>query len=89
MLKQYEVVKKLEEKTGLQAEDIQKVLNALPELIKEVLTADGELKLGDLGTFIVRETKERMGINPRTKEKITIPAKKRVKFWPARDLRTV
>lgn len=39
------------------------------------------------GTFSVKHRKEREGRNPRTKEKITIPASNTVSFKPAPDLR--
>jgi DNA-binding protein HU-beta len=39
------------------------------------------------GTFSVKHRKAREGRNPRTKEKITIPASNTVSFKPAPDLR--
>ena len=38
------------------------------------------------GTFSVAEKPARTGINPRTKEKIEIPARKAVKFKAGADL---
>jgi len=53
---------------------------------------EGALKKGDkvaligFGTFQVIKKDKREGINPATKAKITIPAKKVVKFKPGADL---
>ena len=53
---------------------------------------EGALKKGDkvaligFGTFQVIKKDKRQGINPATKETITIPAKKVVKFKPGADL---
>ena len=38
------------------------------------------------GTFSVTERQARMGINPRTKKQIKIPARKSVKFKPGSGL---
>ena len=54
--------------------------------VEATLDAIAAVKEGDkvallgFGTFSVTERPERQGINPATKEKITIPAKKVVKF---------
>ena len=44
------------------------------------------MQLIGFGTFAVTEKPARTGINPRTKEKIEIPARKVVKFKPAAGL---
>jgi DNA-binding protein HU-beta len=43
--------------------------------------------LTGFGTFEVREAKERMGVNPRTKERVTIPATKRPAFSAGAELK--
>ncbi len=53
---------------------------------KAALDAVLEVQLIGFGTFSVMEKEARTGINPRTKEKIEIPARKVVKFKPAADL---
>ena len=46
-----------------------------------------KLPLMGLGKLYVRRTKPRMGRNPATGEVIHIPAKKRVRFTPAKSLK--
>ncbi len=67
-------------KTGLTKVDTQKVVDAFSEVLKEQLEAGERVVLLGLGTFSVVDKPERTGINPRTKEKITIKARKAVKF---------
>ena len=55
---------------------VEATLDAIATALKE---GDKVALLG-FGTFSVKERPERQGINPSTKEKITIAAKKVVKF---------
>lgn len=55
--------------------------------IKEALKKGYKLPLMGLGKLYVRETKPRMGRNPATGETISIPAKKRVRFTPTKQLK--
>ena len=47
---------------------------------------EDKVALIGFGTFSVAEKPARTGINPRTKEKIEIPARKAVKFKAGADL---
>ncbi len=67
-------------KAGLTKVDAQKAVEAFSDVLKEQLTAGERVVLLGLGTFSVVDKPERTGINPRTKEKITIKARKAVKF---------
>lgn len=61
-------------------------LNAALEAISEALVKEDKVALLGFGTFSVVEKAARVGLNPRTKEKIEIPARKVVKFKPAGTL---
>lgn len=61
-------------------------LDACLESIEQALANEDKVQLIGFGTFSVVEKEARTGINPRTKEKIEIPARKVVKFKPATDL---
>lgn len=41
------------------------------------------------GTYLIAKRAARMGINPKTQEKIKIPASKVVKFKPSTELKTL
>jgi len=64
----------------LTKENAKKVINAVLEGIFSILKQSGKLKLVNFGTFTVKKTKERQGINPKTQEPITIPAGYRMGF---------
>jgi len=66
--------------TELTKENAKKVINAVLEGIFSVLKQSGKLRLVNFGTFSVKQTKERQGINPKTQAPITIPAGYRMGF---------
>ncbi|MFN3898728.1 MAG: HU family DNA-binding protein, partial [Acinetobacter junii] len=59
----------------------------LTEEITRSLKSGYKVKIAGLGTFKVRERKERMAINPKTGEKVHVPATKVPRFTPAKDLK--
>jgi DNA-binding protein HU-beta len=66
--------------TELTKENAKRVINAVLEGILTLLEQSGKLRLVNFGTFSVKQTKERQGINPKTQEPITIPASYRMGF---------
>ena len=68
------------EKTGMTKVDAKKAVDAALEAIEGALVANEQVALLGFGTFTVVERPERQGVNPSTGEKITIAAKKAVKF---------
>jgi DNA-binding protein HU-beta len=75
-----EFISAIAEKSGLTKADSKKAVDAFADVIVEALKSGDKVTLVGFGTFSVKESKEREGINPRTKEKITIAAKKSAKF---------
>ena len=63
-----------------------KALDAITEAIKAALVAGDKVQLVGFGTFSVNERPARQGINPATKAKINIPAKKVAKFKAGAEL---
>ena len=68
------------EKTGLTKTDAKKAVDAALEAIESALVAKEQVALLGFGTFSVVERAERQGVNPSNGQKITIAAKKSVKF---------
>ena len=81
-----DLINEIAAKAGLSKADARKSLEATLESIEQALANDDKVQLIGFGTFSVVEKEARTGINPRTKEKIEIPARKVVKFRPAADL---
>lgn len=73
-------------KTNLTKAESKKALEATIAAITEALSANEKVALFGFGTFTVQEKSARTGINPQTKEKIEIPARKAVKFKAGADL---
>ena len=63
-----------------------KALDATTEAIKAALVAGDKVQLVGFGTFSVNERPARQGINPATKQKNNIPAKKVAKFKAGAEL---
>ena len=63
-----------------------KALDATTEAIKAALVAGDKVQLVGFGTFSVNERPARQGINPATKQKIHMPAKKVAKFKAGAEL---
>lgn len=81
-----DLVNEIAAKAGLNKVAAKAALDACLESIEQALANDDKVQLLGFGTFAVVEKPERQGINPSTKEKITIPARKVVKFKPAATL---
>ena len=58
----------------------EQLLAAFQETIQEGLKNDGDVTLRGFGAFAVKDTKEKAGRNPKTGEKIQIPAGRKVAF---------
>lgn len=81
-----ELIEKIAAGAEISKADAKKALDATVEAIKEELANGGKVQLVGFGTFAVSERPAREGINPSTKEKITIAAKKVAKFKAGAEL---
>lgn len=81
-----EFVEKIAAASGLSKADSKKALEAVVATVKEALVAGDKVALVGFGTFAVSERPAREGINPRSKEKIKIAAKKVAKFKAGKEL---
>lgn len=79
-----ELVNLIATKADFTKKDAEKALTAVTSAIVETLASGDDVRLVGFGTFEVRERKAKEGINPRTKEKITIAAKKVPAFKPGK-----
>ena len=84
-----ELIEKIAANAGLTKADSKKALDATLAAIKDALAADEKVALVGFGTFAVSERPAREGINPATKEKIQIAAKKVAKLKAGAELKAV
>jgi DNA-binding protein HU-beta len=81
-----ELVNAIAEKAQLTKVQAKAALEAALEAVAEDLAKGEKVALIGFGTLSVVEKGERTGINPATKAKITIPAKKDIKFKAGAEL---
>ncbi|MCR4810198.1 MAG: HU family DNA-binding protein [Prevotella sp.] len=81
-----ELVEKIAAGAAITKVDAKKALDAAVAAVKAALVAGDKVALIGFGTFSINERPAREGINPATKEKITIGAKKVVKFKAGAEL---
>jgi DNA-binding protein HU-beta len=62
-------------------------LDAFTDTVSDALTKGDKITLVGFGTFSVSDRKERQGINPKTREKMTIAASKAPKFKAGKALK--
>ena len=74
-------------KAEIKKVDAEKALNAVIDAITDALKAGEKVQITGFGTFEVKENRERPGVNPATKEKITIKASKAAKFSAGKSLK--
>lgn len=75
-----ELLNEIKAKTGASAKETEAFLAAFWDTVKEALANGDEVNLAGIGSFKIKERAEHEGINPATKEKIVVPAKKVVAF---------
>lgn len=75
------------EKTGLTKKDATAAVDAIGEAIAGALANGEKVQLVGFGSYEVVQKAARMGMNPQTKEKMQIPAKKAVRFRPGKALK--
>jgi len=83
-----ELIAALAESTGETKKNSEMFLKSFLETVVGTLEKGDKVQLVGFGTFEVRDRKERVGRNPRTKEEIKIPASKVPVFKPGKDFKT-
>lgn len=83
-----ELVEKIAEEAGITKKAANSVLRAFVGAVHSKLTSeDGSIKVANLGTFRIVDRKARIGVNPRTGQRMTIPARRSPGFTPSKALR--
>ena len=81
-----ELVASIVEKSGLSKKDAEKALAAVIDSIAAELKKGEKVQLVGFGTFSIRESKAREGVNPQTGAKIKIAASKNPVFKAGKAL---
>ena len=81
-----ELSKRIAKEAKLSQKQAAEVLEATLTAIREALQNGDEVRLVGFGSFKVRRSAARKGVNPRDRKPITVPAKDRVRFSPGKEL---
>ena len=82
-----ELISEVAAKTQSTKKDAESAVNAVFEVITNTLASNEKIVIAGFGTFEVKERAARKGINPRTKEEITIAASKSPGFKSGKALK--
>ena len=82
-----ELIAQVAKTSGLTQKQAGDAVNATIDAITAALKAGDKVTLTGFGSFQVRETAARTGVNPRTRQKLNIPAGKRATFTAGAGLK--
>ena len=82
-----DLVEEVASETGLTRKTSREAVDAIISAMTDSLAGGERVTLVGFGTFQVMERKARKGVNPQTRQAITIPAKKVPKFVAGKGLR--
>lgn len=69
-----DLVKAIAEKTDLTQKEVGAVVDEFVELTTKTLKKGDEVAIAGFGKFVVRKRAARESVNPRTKQKVKVPA---------------
>src|SRR5450432_1779347 len=81
-----DLAKAISEELGITALVALQAIQRVFDGITEALVEEGRIELRNFGVFEVRKRKPRTARNPRTGEKVKVPAKMVVTFKPGREM---
>ena len=81
-----ELAKRIAKQAKLSQKQAAEVLEATLDAIREALQEGDEVRLVGFGSFKVRKSAARKGVNPRNGQVIEVPEKDRVRFTPGKEL---
>ena len=82
-----ELAERLSKEFGLTKKLSEEIVKFLFTAMTEELLSGGKVVIQSFGTFYWELAKEREVVHPRTKERIRIPQRYKLKFEPARALK--
>lgn len=82
-----QLIERIQDKTGSSKSDAQKFFDAFVDTVTGSLKNGEDVQITGFGKFYVQERDAREGINPQTRQKMTIPASKVPKFTAGNALK--
>ena len=82
-----ELVEELIQLGDLTRRDGEVIVDTIFDSVIEALKAGDKIEIRGFGSFRIRQRKPRIGRNPKTGEKVDVPAKRVPYFKPSKELR--
>ena len=82
-----DLIQVIAKEVGITNKEANAAIDSMIETIKKALKKGDHVSLVGFGSWEVKKRAKRNGVNPQTGQKITIPARKVVKFNPGKDLK--
>lgn len=82
-----DLISLIAEKTGLSKKKVEQLLTTNNAILRENLMAGKAIQMQGLGTFEIKERKERTIVHPRTGERTLVPSKSQLVFRPVANLK--
>jgi DNA-binding protein HU-beta len=82
-----DLIEGLRQRKGLSRRQATLIVDTLFDAVVEALGKGEDVQLSRFGTFYLKERAAREGRNPRTQEKITVPAATTIGFRPSQQLK--
>jgi integration host factor subunit beta len=87
MTKSELIEKMAEENPNLTRKQVEFIVNGVFDLIKKSLADGNKVEIRGFGSFKIREKKAKIGRNPKTGERVEVPAKKVPYFKPGKEIK--
>jgi len=81
-----EIVKKISEDLGLTQLKTKDIVQRTLDAIIQTLISEGRIELRNFGVFEVKQRAPRKARNPKTNDKVYVPAKRVVTFKPGKEM---
>ena len=88
-----DIVSRASYKLNMQSDEVKVICDCFFEVLQEMLVDQNErihIEIRNFGVFDVKKSKSRTNaLNPRTKEKVVIPARKKITFKPSKKIKEI
>ena len=81
-----EMAKAFAEEMGLTQIQVKAIIQRVFDGITEMLVSEGRIELRNFGVFEVKERRPRRARNPRTGDRVNVPAKRVVTFKAGKEM---
>jgi len=81
-----EIAKVIADRVGVTQTEARQIVQSVLDDIVDTLVREGRIELRNFGVFEVRSRKAHWARNPRTGERVAVPARAVVSFKPGREM---